>query len=288
VSEAGLPDPRLNLYRSDLAADYLRGRVEAPRYVAGEGFQITAPHLPLRRSPRPDAPLETEGLFGETLMLYDSREGWGWVQLSRDGYVGYAPVEGLSAGIVAPTHQITALRTYIYPAPDIKLPPLAQLSLNARVSAKGEADEFLSLSGGGFVFAEHAATLNVFAGDFVAVAEAFLGTPYLWGGRTSLGVDCSGLVQLALEAAGFEVPRDTDMQAETIGEPIPRFGPYRRGDLVFWRGHVGIMTSPQVLLHANAFHMQVAREPLSQAETRIAHAGEQVSVVKRLPALSAG
>ena len=211
------PDPRRHAYRVGLAAESLRGQVEAPRYVAGVPRQIEAPALPLRREPRFDATLDTEALFGETLTLFDESEGWAWVQLARDGYVGYMPSEGLAVAVTAPTHKIAALRTYVYPSPDFKTPPLALLSLNALVSAAGEEGRFLALKGGGFVIAEHARTLAEHARDFVDVALGFRGTPYLWGGRTSLGVDCSGLVQLASEAAGLPCPRDADMQAKELG-----------------------------------------------------------------------
>ncbi len=222
-------------------------------------------------------------MFGETLTLYDEGEGWAWVQLTRDAYVGYMPSEGLARDILEPTHKVTALRTYVYPRPDSKSPPLALLSLNARVHAAGREGNYLALAHGDYVFAGHVAGLEENAADYVAVAETFLGTPYLWGGRTSLGLDCSGLVQLALEAAGQACPRDADMQGAELGRPIDWQGAtLARGDLVFWDGHVGIMTSATDLLHANAHHMAVAVEPLAQARARIAAFGSEISGVRRL------
>jgi cell wall-associated NlpC family hydrolase len=207
------------------------------------------------------------------------------VQLSRDFYVGYMPSEGLTRALIAPTHRVSALRTYVYPQPDGQVPPLALLSLNAFVSVAGEEGKFLALAGGGYVFARHTVPLGEFAPDYVAVAEAFVGTPYLWGGRTSVGVDCSGLVQLAVEAAGMTAPRDADMQAAELGSPVDwqGGGTLYRGDLVFWEGHVGIMTSPTELLHANAYHMAVEAEPLAEARARIKVAGYEVMCVRRLP-----
>jgi len=280
-----LPDPRRHAYRGDLAAEPLRGLVEARRFVRGEARQVIAPSLPLRREPRFDATLDSEALRGEVVTVYDESEGWAWVQLSRDGYVGYMPSEGLTPRLVAPTHRISALRTYVYPEPDAKTPPLALLSLNASVAAPREDGKFLALEGGGYVFAAHAAPIGAPERDFVAVAEGFLGTPYLWGGRTSIGLDCSGLVQLALEAAGRSAPRDADMQAQELGRAIDwRPGAtLRRGDLVFWEGHVGVMTSAKDFLHANAFHMAVAVEPFSRARSRIKAAGYEVTCVRRLP-----
>ncbi len=262
------PDPRRHAYRADLADAKLRGLIEAERYVQGETRQVIAPALPLRREPRFDSILDTEALHGETVTLYAEGEGWAWVQIDRDSYVGYMPSEGLSAAIVAPTHRIAALRSYVYPEPDGKSPPLALLSLNALVTAKAEEGRFLALEGGGYVVARHTLPAGETVDDPVAMAEAFVGTPYLWGGRTSIGLDCSGLVQLAVEAAGHRAPRDADMQAAELGEPIEwREGmELRRGDLVFWEGHVGIMTSANDLIHANAHHMAVEIEPFARSE----------------------
>jgi cell wall-associated NlpC family hydrolase len=283
VIDAVPPDPRRHAYRDDLAAEPLRGRVAARRFVKGEPRQVVAPSLPLRREPRFDATLDTEALRGELLTVYDESEGWAWVQLSRDGYVGYVPGEGLTRALTAPTHRISALRTYVYPEPDGKTPPLALLSLNAGIAAPRKEGRFLALEGGGFVVGSHAAPVDTAEPDFVAVAEAFVGTPYLWGGRTSIGTDCSGLVQLALEAAGRASPRDADMQAQELGRLVDPKDALRRGDLVFWEGHVGIMTSGKDFLHANAFHMAVAAEPFAQAKRRIKAAGYEVSCVRRLP-----
>lgn len=278
-------DPRRHVYRADLAAEHLRGTVKAERYVTGERRQVAASVLPLRRAPRFDATLDTEALHGETLTVYEEREGWAWVQLDHDGYVGYMPSEGLVAPVAASTHRVSVLRTYVFPEPDSKVPPLAMLSLNARVAVAEASGRFMPLASGGFVYASHVVPLGAHADDFVTVAETFLGTPYLWGGRTSVGLDCSGLVQLAAATAGHEVPRDADMQEIEAGEEIAwREGEaLARGDLVFWEGHVGIMTSAQNFIHANAHHMVVEREPLREAADRIEAAiGLEISAVRRL------
>ena len=285
-----LPDPRRHAYRANLAAESLRGRVEAPRYVEGVRRQVEVASLPLRREPRFDAMLDSEALFGETLTLFDESEGWAWVQLARDGYVGYLPSEGLTSAVTTPTHRVAALRTYVYASPDIKTPPLALLSLNALLSGAGEEGRFLALLSGGFVVAQHVRKLDEPARDFVDVALAFRGTPYLWGGRTSLGVDCSGLVQLASEAAGLSCPRDADMQANEVGRQLDWQGADKlaRGDLVFWDGHVGIMTGAQDLVHASAYQMMVVEEPLAEARARIASSkGGEITGVRRPVALSA-
>lgn len=279
----GVPlDRRRHAYRPDLAAEELRGRVAAPRFVEGETLQLDVPVRPLRREPRFDANLDTEVLFGETLRVFDEAEGWVWAQLTRDGYVGYVPSEGLTRATVTPTHRVAALRTYVYPVPDIKSPPLLLLSLNSLISASGGEGRFLALATGGFVVATHAAELGKPDLDYVDIAEAFRGTPYLWGGRTSLGVDCSGLVQLAAEAAGLFSPRDADMQGAELGIPLPLGAELTRGDLVFWDGHVGIMANNDELLHASAHHMQVVIEPFAEARARIAASGFEVLGARRL------
>lgn len=278
------PDPRRHAYRADLAAEPLRGRIDAARYVTGEPRQVGAASLPVRREPRFDAGLDTEVLHGETVTVYEEREGWAWAQLDHDAYVGYMPSAGLVPVGPPPTHRIAALRTYVFPEPDSKVPPLAMLSLNARVAITEDSGRYLRLESGGYVYASHAVPIGQHAEDFVAVAEAFLGAPYLWGGRTSVGLDCSGLVQLAAAAAGHNVPRDADMQAAEAGEAIDwQKDILRRGDLVFWEGHVGIMTSGQEFLHANAYHMAVEREPFLEARARIKAAGFEVTGVRRLP-----
>lgn len=290
MSGGDLPDPRRHAYRADLADARLKSLIEAERYVQGEPRQVVAPSLPLQREPRRDSILETEALKGETVTVFAESEGWAWVQIDRDLYVGYMPSDGLSASIIEPTHRIAALRTYVFSEPDAKSPPLALLSLNALFAAEAEEGKFLALEDGGYVFARHTLPAGEVVGDAVAVAEKFLGTPYLWGGRTSIGLDCSGLVQLAFEAAGYNAPRDADMQAEDLGEPLA-WKPgveLRRGDLVFWEGHVGIMTSPTDLIHANAYHMAVEIEPLGEARERIKTAtGSEVIGVRRLPQIAA-
>lgn len=278
-------DPRTSAYRADLAAEHLRGLVEAERYVAGERRQVGAASLPVRREPRFDAALDTEALHGETVTVYEEQEGWAWAQLEHDGYVGYLPSAGLLPIGPAPTHRIAILRTYVFPEPDSKVPPLAMLSLNAQIAVAEAAGRYLRLESGGYVYASHVVPLRQHADDFVAVAEAFLGTPYLWGGRTSVGLDCSGLVQLAAAAAGHRLPRDADMQAAEAGEAIAwqEGAALQRGDLVFWEGHVGIMTSPTDFLHANAYHMVVELEPFREARARIKAAGFEVTGARRLP-----
>jgi cell wall-associated NlpC family hydrolase len=195
------------------------------------------------------------------------------VQLALDGYVGYVPDTALREDAPKPTHRVGALRTFVYPGRSMKLPPLEALSIGARVAVAGAIDEFLILADGGYVIAAHLTPLDSAEPDFVGVAERFLHVPYLWGGKTSLGLDCSGLTQISLAAAGIAAPRDTDLQEAALGRPVAfddSLAGLRRGDLVFWKGHVGIMTDPETLLHATAYTMTVMSEPLRVARDRIA------------------
>jgi cell wall-associated NlpC family hydrolase len=278
-------DPRLTPARADLAAEHLRGLVDAPRYVAGRGMRIVAASAPLRRSPQAEAPLETEALYGESVTVYDRQEGWAWAQLERDQYVGYLPSAALGAPS-EPTHRVAALRTHVYPGPAIKTPPRMALSLGAVLTIVGGEGDFAVSEDGLYLWSRTLAELGASEPDWVAVAERFIDTPYLWGGRTSEGVDCSGLVQTALMAAGVLSPRDSDMQEAMLGAPVAIGDPatlFARGDLIFWKGHVGIMRDPVMLLHANGWHMKTVSEPLAQARHRIAaNGGGPMTSVRRL------
>jgi cell wall-associated NlpC family hydrolase len=266
-------DPRVTPARPDLAALHLKGRVTADRFVEGAVLEVVDAQAPLRRAPASDAPLETEALMGECATIYEtSDEGWAWGQLAADGYVGYLPANALAPPQAAPTHKVAVLRTFIFPGPSIKLPPLASPSLGARLAIVRQHERFGVTASGGHVPIAHLAPLDHIEPDFVAVAEKFVGVPYLWGGRTSLGVDCSGLVQVALAAGGVAAPRDTDVQEKALGAAIEvgaDFSGLRRGDLIFWKGHVAIARDRHTIVHANGFHMAVAIEPIAAAVARI-------------------
>lgn len=277
-------DKRLTPARPDLAASYLRGKVEAERFVDGEAMQVIDVSAPLRNAPTPEALLDTEALHGERVTVYEqTEEGWSWGQLARDGYVGWLPSNALAKDSAKPTHRVRALRTFIFPKPDIKAPPIASLSFGSEVAVKREDTGFVISESGGFIPKQHVASADFRERDPVEVATRFLGTPYLWGGKTSAGLDCSGLVQLALQSAGHECPRDSDMQ-QRVGKPVSFTGDEEalaRGDLVFWKGHVGFYAGQGKLLHANAFHMAVAEEPLVEAIKRIRASGSEILDVRR-------
>ena len=277
-------DRRFTPARPDLAAAHLKGHVEAAIFVEGREMQVVAPVADVRSGPTPDAPLDTQALCGERVTVYEEHEGWAWGQLQRDSYVGYLPSHMLGPAAKEPTHRVTALRTFVYPAPNMKVPPLEALPLGAEITVEGEGD-YVRVADHGFVYAPHVQPIAQYEADFVSVAERFLGVPYLWGGKSALGLDCSGLVQISLFAAGIPAPRDTDVQAREIGSELGLEEPLhlQRGDLVFWKGHVGIMCDAVTLLHANAHHMLVARESFAEARARIlAKSFGAVTTVRRL------
>jgi cell wall-associated NlpC family hydrolase len=281
-------DPRITPARRDLAAKHLAGTVEAQRFVEGKAYEIDASQAPVRKAPSHEAELLTEALKGERLTIYDTREdGWAWGQLAGDGYVGFMPASALRAPGPSATHKVTALRTFVFPGPSIKLPPTETLSFGCQLVIERTDGPFAITASGGHVPVLHLAPIDTMETDFVAVAERFLGTPYLWGGKTSLGLDCSGLVQLALAACGIPCLRDTDMQERALGSalaPPHELNQLRRGDLVFWKGHVAIVRDDATLVDANASrHMAVAIEATASAVARIRAVAGEITSVRRLP-----
>jgi cell wall-associated NlpC family hydrolase len=280
-----MDDPRLTPARGDLAAKYLEGKIKAKRFVAGEEFEIVDALAPLRERPSSDAMLSTQALKGERVTIYDRNgEGFAWGQLNSDGYVGWLPDRALAKPGAAPTHKITALRTFAFPGPSIKLPPVDTLVMGSMVTVLREDGAFAVTRDGCYLPRQHIGVIDANADDFVAVAERFVGTPYLWGGKTSLGIDCSGLVQVSLTAAGTGCPRDSDMQQDGLGRTLEpaESKKLQRGDLIFWNGHVAIARDADTIVHANAHHMATVIETTRQAVARIKAAGSEISAIKRL------
>ncbi len=273
-------DARVTLARNGVAARSLEGVVAAERFVDTVLRQVRVPVLALRRGPATDAEQMDEVLFGEPFEALDEADGWAFGQARRDGYVGFVEAAGLGAPGAPATHTVRALRTYGFSGPSIKTAPVGLYSMNTLLAEEGREGRFVKTAGGWFV-ADHLAALDQPAADFVAMAERFVGTPYYWGGRTSVGLDCSGLVQQALYATGRPTPRDSDQQA-AMGAPVD---PARleRGDLVFWKGHVAIMVNPTDILHANASAMAVTIEPLALAIERTrGNGGGEPTAYRRL------
>ena len=278
-------DPRLTPARDDLAAKYLEGKVKAARFVTGEEFEISDALAPLRRVPSSDAELMTEALKGERVTIYDrNSDGWARGQLGGDGYVGWLPDGALMKPAAPPTHKVTALRTFAFPGPSIKLPPIETLAMGAWLTVLREEGPFAVTREGWYLPGQHLGMIDSHVADFVAVAEQFVGTPYLWGGKSSLGIDCSGLVQVSLTAAGIGCPRDSDMQQEGLGRELSpqEAKKLRRGDLIFWKGHVAIARDADTIVHANAHQMATRIENTREAIARIKASGSEITVVKRL------
>jgi cell wall-associated NlpC family hydrolase len=278
-----MSDPRRTPANGRVAAARLRGTVEAARFTAGVARRVAVPVADLRRAP--DGARDRQLVLGEAVTVYEDHAGWAFVEAARDGHVGYLPADALAAA-PAPTHRVAARATHLYPAPDFRAHERAALSHGSLLTVTAAGDRFAETPAG-FVPATHLAPVGRHEADPVAVAELVLGTPYLWGGNSSFGIDCSGLVQMPCLACGLPCPGDSDMQAAELGTPLPEDAPLQRGDLLFWAAHVAWVLDAGTILHANAFHMAVAQEPLQDAIARIAAQGDgPVTARKRLGGLS--
>jgi cell wall-associated NlpC family hydrolase len=266
-------DRRVTPARPDLAARHLSGRVAATRFADPTHCRVTTASAPMRAAPDPGAAFETELLHGEEVAVYEIAGPWAWGQSALDGYVGYLPAETVACTEAPPpTHRVATLWANLYARAVLKSPTFGALPFAARIAIAEERDGFARIAPGHWVSLRHVVPLDAPAPDWVAIAERFVGTPYLWGGRSPAGLDCSALVQLARQAAGHEAPRDSDMQAE-LGRALERQAPLRRGDLVFWRGHVAVLVDAERMVHANGHHMATVVEPLAEAIARIKAAG---------------
>lgn len=282
------PDRRTHPYRTDIASISLKGKVESERFVPARIHHVTASSVPLRRAPDPALGYDSELIAGEIFEVYDiDVSGFAWGQAQRDGYVGYLPVSALAEGELCPSHEVRALRSFLYPSAGIKTTPLGYMPYGARVKVLGEEGRYLRVKQG-WLYGPHLVEIGNTACDPVAEAERFLGVPYLWGGKTSLGLDCSGLVQSVCFACGIPAPRDSDMQESELGTSLEMpadLSALPRGALLFWPGHVALSQGGGRMIHANAFHMMVESEPILPALVRIEASGSRLRSLRLLPRL---
>lgn len=278
---SSLPDPRTSAYRPDLADMALAGRVIAANYAEPVPLRCVVPSIAMRGARSADAVAVSELLFGETFAVVERGPDWSWGYSLHDSYVGYVPSSALGDASV-PTHRVAAPAGLLFSQASIKSPLVATLPLGAAITVTGAEGAFHRLECGGFIHERHLGPLRPNGGDPIALAHEFLGTPYLWGGRTRAGIDCSGLVQTVLAATGHDAPRDSDQQRDTLGTAVD-LSDIRPGDIVFFPGHVGIMASVTDLLHANAYWMRTVVEPLADVVARLKPSHEQpILAVKRL------
>ncbi len=264
-------DARVRAIRADLADVALADYYFAPHYAQPVERACVAASVMVRGAPNEAASAVTELLHGEAFHMLDARAGWAWGYCGHDHYVGYVPMDALGEPLEA-TH-VTNAHAPVFAAADIKTPVRMLLPAAARLA--GTMDGFFLATGQGHVHVRHLTTPEARETDWVGVAERTLGTPYVWGGRGGLGLDCSGLVQTALAACGIAAPRDTDQQAQEIGEALPDNAELRRGDIIFFPGHVGLMMDSVNLIHANAHWMAVTSEPLADVIARLKDRHEQ-------------
>lgn len=275
-------DPREFAYKSDLAAEYLREIIEADKYSLGETFRIITNVVPMRRCASNSSERVSELLFGEEIIIFETSDEWAWGQSQTDGYVGYVSKNSISNQLRQGTHEVSALRTFVFDEPNIKANVVACLSMTSRIKITDVKNSFSYIESLGWVFEKSICCIGNLELDAVSVAQRYTGTPYLWGGRSSIGIDCSALVQLSLSRVGVLAPRDTDQQAKSVGKFIgDDTTELQRGDLIYMKGHVAIATTPNTILHANAFHMSVEEEGIDKFLHRLSKHNIQISHVRR-------
>jgi hypothetical protein len=262
-----MSDRRTTPSNGRVAHASLKGVVEAERYTEGRWMMIQQPIANLTDTPRGGR--ASQLLFGDRFLVLDTEDGFSFGQTEKDGYVGHI-LSGALTGAEDTTHWVISPATHLYPRADLKSAPDVCLYFGSRIRVTGEKGDFHRIHTGHFIPKQHLMPIRARFSDPVGIGDLFLGTPYLWGGTSRWGIDCSGLVQTCLHACGIACPRDSDQQEAALGEAIAPDAPLKRGDLVFWKGHVGMMSSATMLLHANAHHMAVAYEPLEEAVARIA------------------
>lgn len=269
-------DRRLTPANARAALDSLRGQVDAPRFVVGEPARVAVPVADLLKVP--EGARDRQVIWGEAVVVIDRHAGWAFVQAAKDGYCGYLR-EAELAEAEAATHWVSTPGTHLYEGPKVQHRDRAALSMGARLRVTGTQGSWAETPQG-FVPLAHLKPLGAHHDDPATVAQMFLHTPYLWGGNSSAGIDCSGLAQIAFHACGIDLPGDSDLQA-TCGEAIPEGAAVQRNDLLFWKGHVAIALSESRMIHATGAFMAVVVEEIPTAIARIEAAGDGPVTARR-------
>ncbi len=261
-------DKRIIPIRNDVASSEYKGFLTKRKFVKGKTYYVKKNFSNLFSRDKKN--IISQLLYGEAVTVYEVKNGYAWLQSLRDDYVGYTEACNLQTKKINPTHKIIALCSIIYKTPNIKSIPITELSFNSLVEITGEIKNknFYKIKNLGWCHQKDLTNLKVENLDRVELAKKFLNTPYLWGGRNSMGIDCSGLIQNIFQINNRYFPRDSDMQEEFITTEIKEKN-LKKGDLIFWKGHVAMMIDNRNIIHANAFHMRTEIEPLRTAKARI-------------------
>ncbi|MEP2028444.1 MAG: NlpC/P60 family protein [Paracoccaceae bacterium] len=272
-------DLRLTPCNGRVAATPLRGKVDAALFTDGVRRQVIVPLTNLYRFPR--GPRDRQLLIGDTLTVYEHTSEMSYVQSHKDDYCGYVASSALGAPEDV-THWVSARSTHAYASPSIKSVDVMSLSFGSQVVCKSEDGKFIETNFG-FIPKNHLSLIGHFATDPIEIAQQFLGTPYLWGGNSSFGIDCSGLVQASYLACGLPCQADSDLQCVSLGTSQPPNSEYQKGDLLFWAGHVALALNPETMIHATAHYMSVVLEDIRAAISRIDEQGEGPLLAHKRP-----